>query len=124
MTGSSSSTRRWTSRSSRRRYASATTAGSTTTSSATADSARDLGASNLLLYEAASWGQEQGLDEFHLGGGAGSEEDSLLAFKQRFSPDGAREFWVGKLVHDEDAYRRLSGGAEIDYDGFFPAYRA
>ena len=92
--------------------------------SATADSARDLGASNLLLYEAASWGQEQGLDEFHLGGGAGSEADALLAFKQRFSPDGAREFWVGKLVHDEDAYRRLSGDAEIDYDGFFPAYRA
>ena len=51
-------------------------------------------------------------------------EDSLFAFKQRFSPDGRREFWVGKLVHDEDAYRRLSGGAEIDYDGFFPAYRA
>ena len=47
-----------------------------------------------------------------------------FAFKQRFSPDGRREFWVGKLVHDEDAYRRLSGGAEIDYDGFFPAYRA
>ena len=31
---------------------------------------------------------------------------------------------MGKLVHDEDAYRRLSGGAGIDYDGFFPAYRA
>lgn len=31
---------------------------------------------------------------------------------------------MGKLVHDEDAYRRLSGDAEIDYDGFFPAYRA
>jgi hypothetical protein len=26
-------------------------------------------------------------------------------------------------VHDEDAYRRLSGGAEIDLEGFFPAYR-
>jgi hypothetical protein len=92
--------------------------------SATADSARDLGASNLLLYEAAVWGQARGLDEFHLGGGAGGEADALLAFKQRFSPDGAREFWVGKLVHDENAYRRLSGGVEIDHDGFFPAYRA
>ncbi len=91
---------------------------------ATADSARDLGASNLLLYTAALWGQEQSLEEFHLGGGAGAKEDSLFAFKQRFSPEGRREFWVGKLVHDEDAYRRLSGGAEIDRGGFFPAYRA
>lgn len=91
---------------------------------ATADSARDLGASNLLLYEAARWGQEQGLEEFHLGGGAGAKEDSLFAFKQRFSPNGRREFWVGKLVHDEEAYRRLSGGADIDTAGFFPAYRA
>jgi hypothetical protein len=91
---------------------------------ATADAARDLGASNLLLYTAALWGQTQGLEEFHLGGGAGATEDSLFSFKQRFSPDGRREFWVGRHVHDEDAYRRLSGGAEIDYDGFFPAYRA
>jgi lipid II:glycine glycyltransferase (peptidoglycan interpeptide bridge formation enzyme) len=89
---------------------------------ATADSARDLGASNLLLYAAALWGQGQGLEEFHLGGGARSE-DSLFAFKQRFSPEGRREFWVGKLVHDDEAYRSLSGGAVIDYDGFFPAYR-
>jgi Acetyltransferase (GNAT) domain len=91
---------------------------------ATANSARDLGASNLLLYTAALWGQAQHLEEFHLGGGAGAKEDSLFAFKQRFSPEGRREFWVGKLVHDEDAYRRLSGGAEIDYESFFPAYRA
>lgn len=90
---------------------------------ATHDSARDLGASNLLLYEAAIWGQEQGLEEFHLGGGGGGHEDSLYAFKQRFSPDGVREFWTGKAVHDEDAYRRLSGGVEIDFEGFFPAYR-
>jgi len=90
---------------------------------ATADLARDFGASNLLLYEAARWGQEQGLEEFHLGGGAGAE-DSLFTFKQRFSPKSRREFWVGKLVHDEEAYRRLSRGADIDAAGFFPAYRA
>jgi Acetyltransferase (GNAT) domain len=91
---------------------------------ATANSARDLGASNLLLYTAALWGQTQGLEEFHLGGGAGAKEDSLYAFKQRFSPNGRREFWLGKLVHDEEAYRRLSGGVDIDVAGFFPAYRA
>jgi serine/alanine adding enzyme len=90
---------------------------------ATEDAARDLGASNLLLYTAAVWGQEQRLEEFHLGGGASGSEDSLFAFKRRFSPAGAREFWVGKAVHDEDAYRRLSGVDEIDLAGFFPAYR-
>lgn len=90
---------------------------------ATDDSARDLGASNLLLYGAALWGQGQGLSEFHLGGGAGGREDSLFAFKRRFSPDGNREFWTGKAVHDDNAYLRLSGGAEIDLEGFFPAYR-
>ena len=89
---------------------------------ATDDRARDLGASNLLLYEAALWGQAAGLEEFHLGGGAGGRE-SLYAFKERFSPEGRREFWTGKAVHDEEAYRRLSGGAEIECDGFFPAYR-
>jgi hypothetical protein len=30
---------------------------------------------------------------------------------------------VGKAVHDEEAYRRLARGAEIDFDGYFPAYR-
>ncbi len=89
---------------------------------ATHDRARDLGASNLLLYEAALWGQARGLETFHLGGGAGGRE-SLFAFKRRFSPDGTLEFWTGKAVHDEDAYRRLSGRAETDYEAFFPIYR-
>ena len=30
---------------------------------------------------------------------------------------------VGKAIHDEDAYRRLSGGSEVAFEGFFPAYR-
>jgi hypothetical protein len=90
---------------------------------ATGDRARDLGASNLLLYETALWGQATGLEELHLGGGAGGRE-SLYAFKQRFSPEGKREFWTGKAIHDEAAYRELSGGAPVDFEGFFPAYRA
>jgi serine/alanine adding enzyme len=90
---------------------------------AMADRARDVGATNLLLYEAAGWAQEQGLAIFHLGGSAGSVEDSLFAFKRRFSPYDLFEYWIGKAVHDEGAYRRLTGSAEIDFDGFFPAYR-
>lgn len=86
--------------------------------------ARELGANNLLLYEAACWAREQGLSVFHLGGSAGTGEDSLFHFKRRFSPDDLYEYWVGKAVHDEEAYRGLSGRADIDLDGFFPAYRA
>jgi serine/alanine adding enzyme len=90
---------------------------------AMADRARDVGATNLLLYEAACWAQADGSTIFHLGGSAGTGEDSLFAFKRRFSPGDLLEYWIGKIVHDAAAYRRLSGGGEIDFDGFFPGYR-
>lgn len=90
---------------------------------AMADRARDVGAVNLLLYEAALWGQEHGFETFHLGGSAGTGEDSLFAFKRRFAPNDLCEYWIGKAVHDEAAYLRLAGAGEVDLDGFFPAYR-
>lgn len=82
----------------------------------------ELGASKLLFHESARWAREEGLAEFHLGSGLGGSEDSLWRFKQRFSPHPGREFWIGKLVHDETAYRALGGDPAAD--GFFPAYRA
>jgi serine/alanine adding enzyme len=91
---------------------------------ATADRGRELGASNLLFYEAARWAQERGYERFHLGGGVGAREDSLFTFKRRFDPDGdLLVFAVGKAVHDPDAYRALTGRDADDVDGFFPAYR-
>lgn len=91
---------------------------------ATADRGRELGASNLLFYEAASWARERGYERFHLGGGVGAHEDSLFTFKRRFDPAGdLLEFAVGKAVHDPDTYRALTGRASGDLDGFFPAYR-
>ena len=86
------------------------------------DTGRKLGASKLLLLEAARWGQARGLAELHLGSGLGGSEDSLWKFKQRFSDHPGREFWIGKLVHDETAYRELAGTDSTA--GFFPAYRA
>jgi serine/alanine adding enzyme len=88
---------------------------------ASSDDGRRLGASNLVLYEAASWGRAQGFELFHLGGGLGGQEDSLYEFKRRFDPDAEREFAIGKAIHDEAAYRELANGAPLD--GFFPAYR-
>jgi serine/alanine adding enzyme len=88
---------------------------------ASSDEGRALGASNLVLFEAARWGLERGFELLHLGGGVGGRADSLFEFKRRFDPGGEREFALGKAVHDEEAYRELSGGAAPD--GYFPAYR-
>jgi serine/alanine adding enzyme len=91
---------------------------------ATADVARNIGASNLCFLEAATWAQQQGYERFHLGGGVGGARDSLFEFKQRFDPDPAAELnaVVGKLVTDPVAYRELAGTDSIE--GFFPAYRS
>jgi hypothetical protein len=91
---------------------------------ATAERGRALGASNLLLYEAARWARERGYERFHLGGGAGGRDDSLLSFKRRFDEGGLLECAVGKAVHDPAAYRELAGRDPADVAGFFPAYRA
>jgi serine/alanine adding enzyme len=90
--------------------------------SGTTDAGRSTGASTLVLLEAARWAQAQGYDRFHLGGGLGGEADSLHHFKARFDPEGLVPAAVGKAIHDEHAYRELSGG-EAGYEGFFPAYR-
>jgi hypothetical protein len=77
-----------------------------------------------VLLEGARWAQASGYERFHLGGGLGGKEDSLHHFKARFDPEGLVPAAVGKAIHDDDAYRRLSGGSAIAFDGFFPAYRA
>ena len=90
--------------------------------SGTTDAGRSTGASTLVLLEAARWAQANGYERFHLGGGLGGKADSLHHFKARFDPEGLVPAAVGKAIHDEAAYRELSGG-ETGYDGFFPAYR-
>ena len=85
---------------------------------------RSVGASHLLLLEAARFGHDHGCEVFHLGGGVGGAEDSLWEYKRRFAPDALVEAWIGKAVHDEAAYLELSGAEALDLSGFFPAYRA
>jgi serine/alanine adding enzyme len=82
-----------------------------------------LGANHVLFLETASWAAARGFERFHLGGGVGGVEDSLYEFKRRFDPVGLLPAYLGKAVHDESAYRELSGGGEIDFAGYFPAYR-
>ncbi len=65
------------------------------------------GANNLLLYEAAVTLGNKGVRVFHLGGGTDqSPHNSLLAFKQRFSPN-RYSFSIGRGVFLDDEYRRL-----------------
>jgi hypothetical protein len=90
---------------------------------ASSERGQALGANHLLFCETAAWAAEQGYAFFHLGGGVGGFEDSLYEFKRRFDPDGALPAFLGKAVHDAAAYRALSGSDDVDYAGYFPAYR-
>ena len=68
---------------------------------------RNLAPSNLLLYKAALWGCEQGMKTFHLGGGVGSEEDSLFKFKIAFNRFSDCQFSIAKHIFDKKKYDEL-----------------
>lgn len=67
---------------------------------------RKLAASNLLLSEAANWAAEQGIKQFHLGGGVGIE-DSLLTFKKHFNRNGLLDFCIGRTIFNQEAFEYL-----------------
>lgn len=93
---------------------------------------RHLAPTNLLLYEAALWGYENGFETFHLGGGLGSHEDSLYKFKKSFNKKTCNTFSMGKKIFDGTAYdflvskrsnlMKLCKKVDDDLD-FFPKYR-
>ena len=89
---------------------------------------RSLAASNLMLYEAACWGCDNGFRRFHLGGGLGSHEDNLFKFKEAFNRNSDLLFSIGKLIVDEGVYDDLVSVrmAENSFDKeskYFPLYR-
>jgi hypothetical protein len=67
---------------------------------------RTFAPTNLLLYEAANWGRENGLKALHLGGGLGVE-DSLFHFKKQFNRQGRIGFCIGRNIFDREAYDKL-----------------
>ncbi|MCI9174002.1 MAG: peptidoglycan bridge formation glycyltransferase FemA/FemB family protein [Lachnospiraceae bacterium] len=67
---------------------------------------RKLASANLLLSEAANWAAEQGIKEFHLGGGVGIE-DSLLKFKKHFNRNGLLDFCIGRNIFDPEVFDDL-----------------
>jgi len=98
--------------------------------SGSVDAYRHLAPTNLLLYEAAMWGYDQGFSLFHLGGGVGSGEDNLYKFKAAFAPHSTYQFAIGKDIYEPECYQSLvRERAERDphFDPnshFFPLYRS
>lgn len=89
---------------------------------------QSLAPTNLLLYEAACWGCENGYKSFHLGGGLGSKEDSLFKFKKAFNKSSETYFSIGRKIFDQEKYDELieTRLRENEFDAdttFFPKYR-
>jgi len=96
-----------------------------------------LAPTNLLLYEAACWGSENGFKTFHLGGGLGSNEDNLYKFKSSFNRGSNFEFVIGKKIFNKEKYEELVEirrrevlnsaieDSTVNYStaSFFPQYR-
>ena len=85
----------------------------------------DYAANNLLLYQVALWGCENGYQTFHLGGGVGSLHDSLFRFKRSFARNGILPYFVGRKIYQEETYQKLTMMKELAVStNFFPAYRS
>ncbi len=76
---------------------------------------------NLFLDEMRLKATQEGYTTFNLGGGLGSEQDSLFNFKASFSKD-YRDFKIWKYIVNNSVYDTLAG--ERKHSDFFPAYRA
>lgn len=78
---------------------------------------RKFSPSNLLLYKAACWASENGIKQFHLGGGM-APDDSLFGFKKQFNKNGRASFVVGRTIFDQEAYEKLLDVREDNDPGF------
>nr|MCR5467886.1 GNAT family N-acetyltransferase [Lachnospiraceae bacterium] len=67
---------------------------------------RKLGANDLILYEAAKKACSMGLSTLHLGGGT-EPEDSLFSFKKHFNQNGLKDFYIGRMIFDEEKFDKL-----------------
>ena len=85
---------------------------------------RSMAPTNLLLFEAAKWGSRNGMKTFHLGGGLGSQENSLYKFKKAFYKGEPKQFAIGKKKFLTDIYDRLNSyRTDVPASAFFPEYR-
>ncbi len=91
-----------------------------------------LAPTKLMLDTVRVWATERGLRVFHLGGGLGGHEDSLLQFKAGFS-DRRHDFHTWRWSVLPDIYEQLLAtkerwnaqqGQQTLAPGYFPAYRS
>ena len=83
---------------------------------------RGLGANNLLLWETICRMHEMGIEKFHLGGGTdGTPDNSLLKFKTAFS-DHSCQFYIGKLILNQEAYNSICERWEQEYPDKVPVF--
>lgn len=87
---------------------------------------RNLQGTNLMLYEVAKWGVNNGFKYFHLGGGVGSKEDDLFIFKKSFNKKDTYQYSIGRMIFDMGKYNLLVSlrNNEKMRENFFPLYRA
>jgi hypothetical protein len=72
-----------------------------------------VGASECLIYQSARRAAEAGCRHLVLGGGnTAAADDGLLRFKARFARE-AITFFIGKMVHDEANFARISQQAVL-----------
>lgn len=85
-----------------------------------------LAATNLLLYEVAKWGSNNGYQSLHLGGGVGSKEDNLYLFKKAFNKNDGLQYSIGKMIFNKEKYEELVSirGNDKLRENYFPLYRA
>jgi hypothetical protein len=85
-----------------------------------------LAPTNLILYKAALWGSANGYKTLYLGGGVGSEQDSLFNFKKSFyRGDDLKSFFIGKKIFSREKYDFLvSQREQLVESSFFPKYRS
>jgi len=77
----------------------------------------------LLIDEMRIKATQLGLQNFNLGGGLASANDTLLQFKSSFSKKMI-DFYVWKLIVDPVAYRELVDKTNVENNvDFFPLYR-
>jgi hypothetical protein len=93
---------------------------------------RSISPFKVMLDDARRWARERGNTLLHLGGGRGGKDDSLFAFKARYSPR-RHQFYIGQwvvnrgvydcLCKERQAYAAKAGLTFLNPE-FFPAYRA
>ena len=83
-----------------------------------------LAPTNLLLYQAALWGNVNGYKTFYLGGGVGSGEDCLFKFKRSFFKGDLKKFYIGNKIYNVERYNELIAMRKnIENLSYFPKYR-